>query len=150
MKRLFLLFGLLYILLPLNCYAYEDVGVSENNIEQTQETKDSASDDSVNISDDYTVSLKDSGQVSVSNMPSQGKAWTMIYVRIRLVLLGITGLCSFFFVGLFVKNFIQLGASAGNPQTRKECLNSLLWTGITGGILGSAALFISLSWNSLK
>jgi hypothetical protein len=52
--------------------------------------------------------------------------WNIIYSRYSSIITLISGALSLFFVGVFIVNITKYGASASNPQARKQSMVTLL------------------------
>lgn len=73
--------------------------------------------------------------------------WDLIYSRYRGIIMFVSGIISLFFVGIFIVNITKYGASAANPNARKQVMVTLLWTGAAAAIFGGVTLWIGLFYN---
>ena len=67
--------------------------------------------------------------------------------ELGVIALGITGIGTMTMVLLFIKAFVNLGASAGNPQARAKALKTILTTGVLATIMGSASFWFMFVLN---
>ena len=65
----------------------------------------------------------------------------------RIIVSGLTGICSIILVGLFVMKAFNLSKSSDNPQERSKCINSLIFYFIGAALFGAASLFSGLFYN---
>jgi hypothetical protein len=80
---------------------------------------------------------------------SQDTAWTKVFTEYKGVIMGVSGIATLTMVILFIINFIKLGKSADNPNTRSQALGGLLWTGIAAAGAGGVTLFVGIFSNIL-
>ena len=117
-------------------------------------TSGGASTESNNENDlnNVNVSMGSDGTLVVDGL-SDGTAadtWNTIFNKSKVFLVGLAGIGMLVFVGLFIKNFMALGAAANNPTARSQALTGCLWTGIATAACGSVTLLIGLFWNAFK
>lgn len=81
---------------------------------------------------------------------NQDEAFSHIIERYKVVITFFAAIAAITMVGIFIYNFIKLGASGTNPMERQKCITGLIITGIATGLLGSIALFVGLFYNAFK
>ncbi len=71
----------------------------------------------------------------------------IILYEYRGIVTGIFGVATLSMILMFFKNFIQLGASSGNPSARKQAITGVLLTGLATTGLGAITIFVGIFWN---
>ena len=101
---------------------------------------------------DIDVSMGDDGTVSVTGFEDGGSesTWNKIFQKYKVVIAGISGVCTLTFIVIFMVNISKLGMSADNPTARSKAIGGLLVTGIAVALFGSVTVICGLFWNSLK
>lgn len=101
---------------------------------------------------DVNVKMGKDGKLNVTGLNSgDGKStWNTIFEKTKVFIIGFSGLTMLIMVGLFIKNFVALGAAANNPTARSQALTGCLWTGIAAAAAGSVTLIVGLFWNAFK
>ena len=89
------------------------------------------------------------GLTDSNSSGGQVEAWNIIFKEYRGVILGVSGVAALTFLALFVINFMKLGATAGNPQMRSQCLASIIGCGIGCACCGGVTLFVGFFSNLL-
>lgn len=142
MLGLMLVFGCVF-LAPTTSYATES-----NQEDSTQASSESEKNDLNNVK----VSIGDNGELKVDGITDGNTAntWNTIFNKSKLFVIGFSGLATIVFIGLFVKNFVALGAASNNPQGRNQALVGCLWTGLAAAGCGSVTLLVGLFWNAFK
>lgn len=77
-------------------------------------------------------------------------AWNTIFEEYKGFIMGIYGLFIMTCVLIFVISFAKLGASAGNPQARKNAIIGIACSGVGTALLGSLGLIFYLAFRFLK
>ena len=67
----------------------------------------------------------------------------------RVVITFLSGIGSLAMISFFIMNFIALGNSKGNPQSRQKAIAGLIVSGIATAGLGSVTLITGLFYNML-
>ena len=80
-----------------------------------------------------------------SDGPTDNKFWNDIYDKYSIGIVIFSGIVSLVFVILFIINITKFAQSAGNPQTRKQAIQTLMWTGIAAAIFGGITLIVGIS-----
>ena len=125
-----------------------------NSNEKKQAEGESQNDGGKTANDlnDVSVSMGSDGKLNVDGL-SDGTAtdtWNAFFEKSKVFLIGFAGIGMLIFIGLFIKNFIALGAAANNPTARSQALTGCLWTGISAALCGSVTLLVGLFWNAFK
>lgn len=148
--------GLIVALLLTLCVAYitptRTVYASSNSAKQSGEGAKSNSGSDENDLNNISVSMGADGKLEVDGL-SDGTAsdtWNTFFEKSKVFLIGFAGIGMFVFIGLFIKNFIALGAASNNPTARSQALTGCLWTGIAAAACGSVTLLVGLFWNAFK
>lgn len=118
-------------------------------------TTENSSAESSNNNDlgDVNVQMSADGKrLDVTGLSTgNGKdTWNTIFNKTKVFIIGFSGLTMLIMVGLFIKNFVALGAAANNPTARSQALTGCLWTGIAAALAGSVTLIVGLFWNAFK
>lgn len=147
--------GLIVTLLLTLCVACvtptQTVYASGSSAKQNEGTKNN-SGTGENDLNNVTVSMGSDGKLEVDGL-SDGTAadtWNTFFEKSKIFLIGFAGIGMFVFIGLFIKNFIALGAASNNPTARSQALTGCLWTGIAAAACGSVTLLVGLFWNAFK
>ena len=104
---------------------------------------------------DVTVEVDADGNLSVGGggFTEAGgdstSVWTTLFTKYRGIIAGISGIGTITMILFFIMNFLKLGASAGNPNARRDAITGCLWTGIATVGLGSVTLFAGFFYNIL-
>ena len=148
--------GLIVTLLLTLCFACVTPTrmVYANSNEKKQAEGESQNDGGKTANDlnDVSVSMGSDGKLNVDGL-SDGTAtdtWNAFFEKSKVFLIGFAGIGMLIFIGLFIKNFIALGAAANNPTARSQALTGCLWTGIAAALCGSVTLLVGLFWNAFK
>lgn len=104
-----------------------------------------------NETEDYDIKVKldGNGSVSSSDPSRKRKAVNKLFKKGKFFVVALTGLAALFMVIVFIYHLIKLGATAGNPQERKQCLLAILLSGLATAGLGSVTLIVALFYNML-
>lgn len=78
------------------------------------------------------------------------EAWNTMLSSYRVFVMGFLGIASISMLGLFIYNFINLGASGSNPGSRSKAVGAVLWTGIATAFLGATFFFFSMFYGLFK
>lgn len=90
---------------------------------------------------------KDVGDMKMKKSSSNdGEFWNSIYRNYGQGLIIFSGVVALIFVALFIINITKFGASAANPEKRKQAISTLLWTGIASAIFGGVTLVAGISY----
>ena len=81
------------------------------------------------------------GPVGIKN---QKGAMGHVISKYKKIITFIGGMITVSLVGIFIFQFVQLGATATNPMERKKVLIGLLISGISAALLGSVTLFVGI------
>lgn len=76
--------------------------------------------------------------------------WGKIYDNYKVIIIGGLSIAISTFFILFIINIMKLNTSSGNPEARKRCLNTLLWTGIACALLGGVTFLMAFSQAMFK
>lgn len=154
LQKLSIGFIILLIILscfPINVYAYKlsekgydfDAGYQTSDINDTQLTTNQfqLSDTEIDIS---------SGKLVVSNLlVNDDEAWTIIFAKYKIFIVGFTGVCALSCLLAFIMCFIKLGASANNPSARSTAITGCLVTGIGTALLGAISIVFGFFFNAV-
>ena len=80
-----------------------------------------------------------------SEGPTDNDFWNKIYTKYSMGIVIFSGVVSLVFVILFIINITKFAQSSGNPQTRKQAIQTLMWTGIAAAIFGGVTLIVGIS-----
>lgn len=148
--------GLIVTLLLTLCFACVTptrvVYANSNEKEQSEDESQNDGGKTANDLNDVSVSMGSDGKLNVDGL-SDGTAadtWNAFFEKSKVFLIGFAGIGMLIFIGLFIKNFIALGAAANNPTARSQALTGCLWTGIAAAACGSVTLLVGLFWNAFK
>ena len=98
--------------------------------------------------DDFNVEIDEKGP-KVSGTQDSKSAWKTVIDKYKYFISGFAGVGAVTMVALFIKNFISLGASSGNPNARSQALTGCLWTGIAAAGLGAVSLITGVFYKLL-
>lgn len=99
---------------------------------------------------DLNIGLNEDGLVKIKDTDDSGKAWGEFIGNYKNFITGVSAVGAITMVALFIMQFLKLGASAGNPQARREALIGVLWTGIATSLLGGVALFTGIFYRAIN
>jgi hypothetical protein len=85
-----------------------------------------------------------------NNAPKEEDFWNSIYDKYGQGLIIFSGFVSLIFVIFFIINITKFATAAGNPQTRKQAMQTIMWTGIAAAIFGGIALIVGISSTLFK
>ncbi len=97
---------------------------------------------------DFDVKVEKDGP-SVSGVKDSQDSWQKVLDKYKGFISGFAGVGAITMVALFIKNFISLGASSGNPSARANALVGVLWTGIAAAGLGAVSLITGVFYRFL-
>ncbi|MGF7058659.1 hypothetical protein [Brassicibacter mesophilus] len=98
---------------------------------------------------EVTFEIKN-GQFGIKNLKEDSREVTNgFFERYRGFIVGVTGLGALTMIVMFIINFIRLGVSAGNPQTRTQAIKALFWTGISATGLGGITIWAGFFYNAI-
>lgn len=75
---------------------------------------------------------------------TQGEAWTHVFTKYRLFIVGVSGAATLTLIAIWIWLFVKLGSSASNPMERQKASKSLLLCGIATGLMGSVTTITAL------
>ena len=76
--------------------------------------------------------------------------WKEIFSKYRTMIMATSGAISLLLVALFIINIMKYSASSGNPQARKNCLITILWTGVGTALFGGTTILVGITSNLIK
>lgn len=86
------------------------------------------------------LEITDKGVKGTVNAQTGKNAFNTILTQYRKIISFISGMATLAMIMFFIFNFIQLGASQGNPQERQKAVTGLIISGISTSLLGSITL----------
>lgn len=102
------------------------------------------------IWEDFDVQIQEKGvNVSGAGVTDSDSAWKKLLDKYRNLITGVAAIGAVTMVGLFIVNFLKLGASASNPQARSNAITGCIWTGIAAACLGSVAVITGIFYRAL-
>lgn len=102
-----------------------------------------------NMWDDFNVSIDKDGP-KVDGIKDAQDSWKTVLEKYKYFISGFAGVGAVTMVALFIKNFLALGASSGNPNARSQALTGCLWTGVAAAGLGAVSLITGVFYKFLK
>ena len=75
---------------------------------------------------------------------TQGAAWTEVFVKYRVFILGVTGMATLTLLIIWIYLFVRLAGTSGNPMARRQVSSSLLLCGVATALMGSVTFFVHL------
>ena len=75
---------------------------------------------------------------------TQGAAWTEVFVKYRVFILGVTGMATLTLVIIWIYLFVRLAGTSGNSMARRQASSSLLLCGVATALMGSVTFFVHL------
>lgn len=102
------------------------------------------------IWEDFDVQIQEKGvDVKGAGVTDSTSAWKKLLDKYRNLITGVAAIGAVTMVGLFIMNFLKLGASASNPQARSQAVTGCIWTGIAAACLGSVAVITGIFYRAL-
>lgn len=102
------------------------------------------------IWEDFDVKIQEKGvNVTGAGVTDSDSAWKKLLDKYRNLITGVAAIGAVTMVGLFIVNFLKLGASASNPQARSNAITGCIWTGIAAACLGSVAVITGIFYRAL-
>ena len=77
-------------------------------------------------------------------------AFAMVLIRYKFLITGILGLGSLTMILMFIKSFMQLTVSSGNPSQRQQAITGLFLTGLATAGMGGITIVVALFTGILK
>ncbi|MDF2879519.1 MAG: hypothetical protein K0R54_76 [Clostridiaceae bacterium] len=100
----------------------------------------------VTVGEDGTLTIEGPG----FDREEGESAFTSFINQYKYFITGFAGVAATTMLLIFIKNFMTLGASAGNPQARSQALMGCLWTFIATAGLGGVTLFVGFAYNVFR
>ena len=95
------------------------------------------------------VEIHEDGSITIGGLDEpEESAVVNFFTRYRTIITYVTTFATITMLLLFVKGFIMLGASGGNPNARKDAINSILITGISTACLGTVTFIMAFFFNA--
>jgi len=138
---------MIYLLLTLCLCSINPISVSANKEETTNHFSGDINDFGVTITED---GVKYDGDLSAKKSKDTDNAWTHLFEKYKGFIVGVGGILTLTMLLLFIKNFMHLGVTSGNPQARQQVLTGLIITGLATAGLGSVTTFVALFYYILR
>lgn len=115
--------------------------VSANKQETTKHFSGDINDFGVTITED---GVKYDGDLSSKKAKDTDSSWSYFFEKYKGFIVGVGGVLTLTMLLLFIKNFMHLGVTSGNPQARQQVLTGLIITGLATAGIGSVTTFVAL------